>query len=71
MSDSQLIQLQRHLAKGLAITPMGALDKWGCFRLGARIHQLRKQRWPISTTMIQSGHKRFASYRMDTRKGKR
>jgi hypothetical protein len=66
-TDSQRFQIQRHLAQGKPITPIGALAKWGCFRLGARIHELRKLRFPIKTTMVRDGKKVFASYRIQTR----
>jgi hypothetical protein len=68
MKDSQTLLLQRHLAQGKPITPIGALAKWGCFRLGARIHELRKQRFPIVTTLVKRGRSRFASYRIDRSK---
>jgi hypothetical protein len=67
-TDSIRIQLQRHLAQGKPITPIGALAKWGCFRLGARIYELRKQRFPIKTTMVREGRKVYASYRIDRSK---
>jgi hypothetical protein len=67
-TESQLLNIQRHLAQGKPITPIGALAKWGCFRLGARIHELRKQRFPIVTTLVKRGRSRFASYRIDRSK---
>jgi hypothetical protein len=67
-TDSQRIQLQRHLAQGKPITPIGAQAKWGCFRLGARIYELRKQRFPITTTIIKTGRSRFAQYTLDVSK---
>lgn len=36
-----------HLNKGVALTPLEALDRWGTFRLAARILELRKQGYDI------------------------
>jgi hypothetical protein len=54
-----------HLSRGLPITPLEALDRFGCFRLGARIWDLRKQGWKINATLLKlSNGKRVAQYRM-------
>jgi len=37
------------LEKGRSITPIQALDMFGCFRLGARIWDLRKAGYDIET----------------------
>jgi hypothetical protein len=37
------------LEKGRTITPIGALSQFGCFRLGARIHELRGRGMAIET----------------------
>lgn len=59
---SQELEIQRHLAKGRPLTPLGALKRFGCLRLGARIHELRK-RWPIESRMVDVGQgKRVAEY---------
>lgn len=39
-----------HLKKGLKLTPMEALDKFGCFRLSARIFNLRAKGHDIEMT---------------------
>lgn len=49
---------------GRSITPLGALKKWGIFRLAARINDLRKLGIEIITTIRKRGSKRYASYRM-------
>ena len=40
-TDSQCSAILEHLKKGLSITPLEALNRFGCFRLSARIHDLR------------------------------
>ncbi len=68
---SQSIQILRHLAAGNSITPLEALRRFGCMRLGARIWELKRQRWPIvSTTILTPSGKRVAKYRIQP-KGKR
>lgn len=39
--DTQNKQILAHLKRGTSITAMGALRLYGCFRLAARIHDLR------------------------------
>ena len=53
-----------HLRKGWPITPIEALAQYGCFRLGARIHDLKHQGHPIAKRMIEDRRtgKRFAEY---------
>lgn len=67
-TDSQRIKIQRWLAAGENITPLMALQKFGCMSLSQRIGELRRQRWPILTTMVKRGRSRFASYRIDRSK---
>jgi hypothetical protein len=50
------------LKSGASITPMEALVEFGCFRLAAVIHKLRKKGWLIRTTIIRDGDKHYASY---------
>jgi len=45
-------QLRRHLITGASITPLEALKQWGMFRLGARVHELRRNGWDVATEMI-------------------
>jgi hypothetical protein len=40
-----------------------ALQQFGCFRLAARIHELRNQGWQIAERMVEtSSGKRVAEY---------
>ena len=42
MSQTQNLQILSYLKKGKPITPLEALEKFGCWRLSARIYDLRK-----------------------------
>ena len=52
-----------YLKSGRPLTPMTALNKFGCFRLAARIADLRKDGHTIFTESITRNKKTFASYR--------
>lgn len=60
---SQCAFILAHLRAFGSITPYQALDHYGCFRLAARIADLRSQGHKIRTDIIQSGKKRWAIYR--------
>lgn len=60
---SQSLQILNHL-KRQPITPIEALNQYGCMRLAARINQLRYQGHLIETRMVEKGDKRFAEYRL-------
>ena len=62
--ESQNKMIKKHLEKGQPITPIDALNMFGCFRLGARIHDLKEQGLPIITEMVSNGRKRFAQYKL-------
>jgi hypothetical protein len=54
-----------HLKRGNAITPIGALTLCGCFRLGARIWELKQQGYEIETKFIKTKTgKHVAQYRL-------
>ena len=60
---SQNRMVAEHLMSVKSITPIEALNKYGCFRLGARIHDLKnKQGFNIETKTVESNGKRFAEY---------
>ena len=59
-TQKQLIE--EYLLAGNAITPIEALERFGCFRLAAIIHKIRKKRH-VYTTMITNKHgNNFAKY---------
>ncbi len=53
-----------HLKQG-PITPLDALNLYGCFRLGAIIFDLRKEGWDITTENVKNPNgKTFAKYHL-------
>jgi len=63
-TESQNTAILRHLKSGKGISPMLALKLFGCFRLGARIYDLKKRGFDIKSEMVSHAGKRFALYRM-------
>ena len=63
--NSQKENVLAHLMKGFSITPLDALEQYGCFRLAAIIHNLRSEGNPIKKKKITRTGKTFASYRLD------
>ena len=59
--------LLQYLKWYASITPLEALSAFGCFRLSARIADLRSKGYPI-TTEISEGEKKFAIYRLKKKK---
>lgn len=59
---SQLTQIRARLDKGHSVTPMDALAMFGCFRLAARIRDLRDQGYPVETQIIERNGKKVAKY---------
>lgn len=56
-------QILEYLKKGATISPLAALNMFGCFRLAARIHDLRKAGHNIRTIRItRSNGTRFCIY---------
>ena len=54
-----------HLKTGQTIGPIQALVKYQCFRLAARIYDLRKDGWDIATIMHETEDgKKFAEYKL-------
>ena len=54
-----------HLQSGKSITPLEALNLYGCLRLGGRIWELRNEGHRIDTEMIERHGKRFARYSLE------
>ena len=60
---SQLNQIRSDLDKGKSITAIDALNKYRCFRLAARVNDLRNQGYPVEVVMVKTAEgKRFAKY---------
>lgn len=65
MSDTQSASILAHLRGGNSITPIEALNKFGCFRLGARIYDLKCAGHNIITVPVTTAAgKRIACYRL-------
>lgn len=63
IEGSQTARILGYLAHGHALTPIDALEKFGCFRLGARIHDLKNRGHNIKSETVESENgKRFARY---------
>lgn len=62
---TQTDQIIEHLKKA-PITPLEALNKYGCFRLSARIFDLKEQGFPTKREMVTQGKKTFAKYTLVT-----
>ena len=61
---SQKKLILEYLKLGQPITPIEALQHFGCFRLGARIADLKKEGYDIRTEIVTDpeNNKRYASY---------
>lgn len=59
MTQTQAIL--KHLQSG-PITPLEALRRYGCFRLGARIYDLKRAGHSIKSESVERNGKRFARY---------
>mgnify|MGYP001046662639 FL=1 len=62
MSNTQKVNVLNHLKSGKSITPLEALQEYGCFRLADRIFVLRQDGYNIITNNITENGKTFAEY---------
>jgi hypothetical protein len=61
---TQTEQIRAHLVSGRDITPLEALDRYGCFRLAARVSDLRAEGLDVQTVTEEHNGKRYARYRL-------
>jgi hypothetical protein len=61
---TQKEQIKKYLLSRKTITPIQALNKFGCFRLAAIIYKLKDEGLKITTEMKYQGKKQFARYRL-------
>ena len=61
---SQQQEILGWLTKGFALTSLEALNLFGCMRLAAVIHMLKKKGYRIVTKIINDGERRYAQYRL-------
>jgi hypothetical protein len=55
-------QILDYLRQGNAVTPLVALEKFGCMRLAARVYRLREQGYEIETRHKKANNKVYAEY---------
>ena len=51
---SQLNQIKAHLNQGYRITAIDALNSFGCFRLAARINDLKRDGYNVDKVMVDT-----------------
>ena len=59
---TQETQIINYLKTGKKLSPLEALKKFGCFRLGARIFDLKQKGHNIATQFKPKKGKTFAEY---------
>lgn len=62
MKKSQNQKIAEYLCKGKSITPLEALNRFGCFRLSARIYDLDKIGFNIKPITTQTKTSHFSEY---------
>ena len=67
---TQTKMIRAYLLKGKSITPIEALEKFGCFRLAARIKELRNEGMKIKTMKESVDGKTWAKYKFVCRAAK-
>ena len=66
MKPSQKDQILQHLIRHQQITAMDALNEYGCFRLAARVYDLKKEGHEIEEERHSEG---YAVYRINSAAG--
>lgn len=64
-TPNQRTQILAHLQNHGSITPLEALNLYGCFRLASRMAELKKLEIPFTVVMKESNGKRFAEYKLE------
>jgi hypothetical protein len=60
---TQAGRILRFLQDGHRLTPLDALELFGCFRLAARVYELRREGWVIVERTVETASgKRIAEY---------
>ena len=63
--DSQNRKILAHLMQGKGISAMLAVKMFNCYRLSARVNDLRNLGNNIKTEMVTHNKKRFALYTLE------
>ena len=61
---TQTDAIRSALLAGAALTPLDALQRYGCLRLAARVADLKAEGLDIRTETVYANGKRFARYRL-------
>jgi len=64
MKNSQSLRILAFLKSGKSLTPIEAIVRFGCYRLAARIHNLKSMGYRITSTTKTNPKtkKKYASY---------
>ena len=62
MKLSQTQQILAYLEQGHSITPLEALTVFGCFRLGARIWDIKAMGYNVVSELVKENGKHFSKY---------
>ena len=65
MKESQEDKILSYLMQGKTITSIEALNKFGCFRLAARISDLGKKGYSINSDLVTKNGKSYAEYSLN------
>lgn len=57
-------QILEYLQSGKKLTPLEALNLFGCLRLGARIYDLKQKGFNITSKTVRKNGKTFAEYEL-------
>ena len=61
---NQTAAIRAALEAGQELTPLDALNRFGCFRLAARVDELRREGLAVETVTERQNGKRYARYRI-------
>lgn len=59
---TQTDRILKALQSGQKLTPMAALKRFGCFRLAARVYELRRKGYDVVATTVKRSGKHHAAY---------
>lgn len=65
--DSQNSMVLDHLVSGKKLTPLEAIRRFGCLRLGARVYELKRRGHRIKAEIVTRNNRRVAEYRLGAR----
>ena len=60
--STQKSAIRAALKRGRKLTPLDAFKEFGCFRLGARIYELKREGLDIKSRLKNVNGKNFAEY---------